>query len=207
MRAYVKKWAELDDPIRHLVTGLSLFAVLIGAVGIRVVAQAATGPEQPLSITACEPDDYPTNLALVEGSTPGNQEYERGPDQTDCERAYPPDGIVFIGQDIPVSGQVCNDSDEAIPYHVLVALLAVDGSARFPLVDVGVTYDPGCRRPYTEFAWKFPEAFTALVNPDVTGDYGRWRIVGLATPLDQAKYQPYQWDSVQTFSIQAPPQP
>lgn len=154
-------------------------ALLAGAAALQLWAGAVDRVDQPISITACTPADYTDGV---------------------CDERHRP-GIVELADDLvlQVAGAVCSDADRDIPYIVEVAWVDIATGARIPaLVDVPVTWNPGC----SDYAidWVPPAQLLALA--DTPGEsLGRWKIAGVAHPVDPTRYATYQWDSVATFEL------
>ena len=147
--------------------------------------------DQPLSITACDPATYDFPVGT-----------ERGPDQSDCVRVFTGRGDTHLASDpIRVAGQVCLEGEDSVAYRVEVAFVPVlADQVRIIVLDVPITYDPGCQEPY-DFAFEFPSSFFAeLPSGESLGD---WRVVGTARPL-RSGYEPYVWDATSTVELVAP---
>lgn len=174
-------------PPRFLLWGLIGIAVVALIGGVSLFVASFRFPDQPLSIVACTPGTY---VSPITG--------QQGPPQRDCERWFSDTGDSWDVHDpIPVVGQVCNSSDDAIAYQVEVAFASVvppePGTvpARVLAIDTPVTYDPGCSRPYS-FAFDVPPVLARFAEENETA--GRWKISGTAVPADSMRYESYRWD-------------
>ncbi len=150
----------------------------------------------PLVVTACTPESY-LPPPLIDGGPLA----EPGPAQAECDRWFAGrDDSWSADEPIPVVGQVCNTSDRPVAYTVSVAFESVDTpGARIPVLEVPITYDPGCMPPY-DFGFDFPlDSLTDDLEPGVS--LGQWRIVGRADPVNIDRYLPYQWDATATVEI------
>ncbi|NNF68441.1 MAG: hypothetical protein HKN01_01605 [Acidimicrobiia bacterium] len=185
-----------DSFIEHYpyLSGFALGILALAAVFAIVIALGVLGAKPPkaaVTITACHPEEI-------------------DPEVGDCEvGSTVPDPDILIADEtlaIPVAGRVTLDHDEGVPYQVTVAWESVEDSVRFPVIDVPITWEPE-EDPY-EVVWSLPDTLTAFIdasNPEPGESLGRWRIVGIAVPVDQDRFATHQWDSVRTFELVAPP--
>lgn len=198
---------EFPDHVKpqHMTAGSSLIvalvalAVLSGVAGGVAIASfirdRTDGPQQPVTVEACDPADF-NGERCADGALPPLS--QRGT-------------VLTLTEDleIPVAGRVLNEADTDIAYEVTVSWVAVDVNeelgAKFPLIDVPVTWEAGRNEPY-ELAWGPPTQLLTLVDQ---ADYepgeslGRWRIVGEAIPINNVRWLPYLWTSVGTFELVA----
>lgn len=143
--------------------------------------------DRPLTVTACTPESY--DMPAVG---------HRGPDQHECDAPGAGVDVIHAASPVTVAGQVCNDADRPIPYRVAVSWVSVDEpGVESTVIDVPITYEPGCQLPYL-FDFLFP-AERVTVGAE---SLGRWRIVGRADPVDDSA-EPYSWDALKTVEIYA----
>lgn len=179
----VTQWAMVAAAIL-----LSTFA----AVALWAFVDANRPLPQPLSVTACTPESY-------DMPSPG----ELGPRQVDCVRWFQGRGDRWVwGDPVRVVGQVCLDAGVPVAYQVQVAWEAVESGARVLVIDVPITYDPGCQEAY-DFVFQVPEQLLPGDTPSGES-LGQWRIVGRATPVEVTRWGAYQWDATGTVELVAP---
>lgn len=183
-----EKWEPKQSKFRIDLILVSL-AMLLSAVFVYGAIRNANPqlPGQPITITACA-----TILFIEDGSCDGDPPVQPG------ELVLTPE------LEIPVSGRVMNAADEDIAYQVTVSWVALDSDARITILDVPVTWEGGRNEPYN-ISWSPPPQLLQLLDGAEPGsDLGRWRIVGVATPVNRARWDVYQWDSIKTFTLIAP---
>jgi len=186
--------------IARLVTVVVCLMAGTAATTLAVVQFASADRAQPLEITACTPDSYNMPAPIDEAQNV----WERGTVQADCERWFVPANDTWPADEpIRVLGQTCLDGDDSVAYEVSVAFESVDNPGlRLPVIDVPVTYEPGCQAPY-DFPFEFP--LNAITEAAGDGEsLGDWRIVGRAEPVNFERYLPYQWDATETVEIVNP---
>ena len=164
-------------------------SVMLALTGISGIFTSLRGREQPITITACTPESW---------TAPAINEQIR---QADCTRpGDAPNDSMDASLPIPVTGQVCNDSELAVAHDVTVAFRGVDEmGAELRVLDVPVTWEPGCR--VYDFAFFFP---AALIIGEPGDSLGRWRLVGRAIPTLSDTYDQYQWDAMGTIEFLVP---
>lgn len=158
---------------------LVLVAASMSAGAVAALFRQTQGLKQPVTITACTPDDF------ADGR---------------CDAPVDP-GVLTLSADlaIPVSGQVC--LEESAAYDVDVSWVHIDSDTEFSVLSTPITWDEGCGDPYA-IEW-VPPAQLLASELEPGQDLGRWRIVGTARPVDPSRYATYSWDSVKTFELVA----
>ena len=186
--------------IARLVTVVVCLMAGTAATTLAVVQFARPERTQPLTITACAPDTYEFPDPID-----GGPMYERGVRQDGCVRQFAaPDDQWPITEPVRVVGQVCLDNDTSVAYQVSIAYESVDTpDLRITVLDVPITYDPGCQPPY-DFPFEFPLQSLTLETSEPGESLGQWRIVGRAVPGNTDRYLPSQWDSTSTVELVAP---
>lgn len=181
--------------------GLGLVLVLAFMMALIAAASVAsllmlTRIDHPLEITACTPDTYQPGGVGPDGVI------TRGTPQSECSRPFALRNDAWLATEpITVAGQVCNEADEPVSYEVTVRFESVDTiGLDFTVIDVAITYDPGCQESYV-FDFVFPVEDVRQTEP---GSYGLWRLVGRADPVDSSRFAPYQWDPAATVELIAP---
>lgn len=195
------KRPEDGRAFHYLKLATVVFCLVAGSAATTVaVTQIFLGARvQPIQITACTPESYDPPALIGDGPMA-----EQGPPQAECERWFAlPNDTWPVDEPIPVTGQVCNSHDEPVAVLVSVAFESVSTvDVRLPVIEVPITYDPGCQAPY-EFPYEFPlNAITDAAEPGES--FGQWRIVGTVEPVNPDKFLPYQWDATATVEFVNP---
>lgn len=174
--------------VRSIDLVLGAVVIVLGAllmIAWLSIIEERSANTQPLTITACAPEDFI---------------------EEQCTAGPPTPGTVVLDEDlvIEVAGRVQVDSDRPVSYELIeVAWEAVESEVRFPVISVPIEYEANRDEPY-EIEWVAPPQLLALIENTPPGEsLGRWRIVGKAIPASR-DLDVYVWDSVETFTMIAP---
>ncbi len=153
-----------------------LFAVIVIGTGVLSLWAILQGPKsQPISISAC-------NANSITGECP--------PFAGLVQPVHP------VDEPVAVAGEICNKRDETIAVQFLVGYQSIgEPGLSYTILDVGGDIRPGC------VDYQFDYAVPAqMINEFPSGNYGRWKIIGKAIPVDPG-LPVYQWDLSGVFRI------
>lgn len=184
----------LDDETKALIQASDshflskpIFAITISVVTVVVLLMAITAwiaillnsrVEQVMEVTACIP-----------GSDP-------------CEEWFSgPGDRLMLGESVRVVGEVCNATNKALSYDVVVAWESTLSSARLTVVEAPITFQPGC----DDYDYTFSVPETIFSVDDGSGSFGVWKLVGFGRPVNESLALPFRWEATGSVEIVAAP--
>ena len=162
--------------------------------------------DQPLDITACEPDSIDVNSAVTLSATGDVNSSFSQLDISSCVFVDPNEITIedLTARGITVSGQVCSDitaSWDVTVRWIPVDPVAISSPEDLELLRTVITWVEGCSVPYS-VTWTPSDSAIEIMSAGLKEGANRWRVIGTASPVDFIdELNTYTWDSVKTFTL------